>query len=163
LAACGSTVRVGSMSRRLVCSSIIRDVCGEPVPAGPERECIRALCPNYAAPGSPYCSDHRAAALQRPEFLSGPRGNLTPWNKRFRRRRRSFLCRHPICAGCGHSFATVLDHRIPHRGDPVLFWDEANWQGLCRKCHGVKTAAEVLGRGTWKGGAAGQRILPTPP
>jgi 5-methylcytosine-specific restriction protein A len=38
--------------------------------------------------------------------------------------------------------ATVVDHIVPHRGDPVLFWDEANWQGLCKLCHDAKTARE---------------------
>ena len=28
--------------------------------------------------------------------------------------------------------ATVVDHVVPHRGDPVLFWDESNWQSQCK-------------------------------
>ena len=31
--------------------------------------------------------------------------------------------------------ATVVDHKIPHKGDPQLFWDETNWQSLCAPCH----------------------------
>lgn len=31
--------------------------------------------------------------------------------------------------------ATVVDHVIPHEGDEVLFWDESNWQSLCKTCH----------------------------
>lgn len=39
--------------------------------------------------------------------------------------------------------AALVDHVIPHRGDPVLFWDaEGNWQSLCTPCHLWKTAAE---------------------
>jgi 5-methylcytosine-specific restriction protein A len=38
--------------------------------------------------------------------------------------------------------ATVVDHIIPHRGDPTLFWDESNWQPLCKKCHDQKTRNE---------------------
>ena len=34
---------------------------------------------------------------------------------------------------------TVVDHIRPHRGDPVLFWDEKNWQSLCKSCHDKKT------------------------
>jgi 5-methylcytosine-specific restriction protein A len=26
--------------------------------------------------------------------------------------------------------------------DPVLFWDERDWQGLCKRCHDAKTARE---------------------
>ncbi|MGM9590559.1 MAG: HNH endonuclease signature motif containing protein, partial [Faecousia sp.] len=35
--------------------------------------------------------------------------------------------------------ATVVDHIIPHRGDRKLFWDESNWQPLCKDCHNRKT------------------------
>lgn len=31
--------------------------------------------------------------------------------------------------------ATVVDHRIPHRGDQKLFWDTNNWQPLCKPHH----------------------------
>lgn len=29
----------------------------------------------------------------------------------------------------------VADHRTPHRGDPVLFWDRDNLACLCEVCH----------------------------
>ena len=35
--------------------------------------------------------------------------------------------------------ATVVDHVIPHRGNKQLFWDEKNWQPLCKSCHDLKT------------------------
>jgi 5-methylcytosine-specific restriction protein A len=38
--------------------------------------------------------------------------------------------------------ATVVDHVVPHRGDPVLFWEESNWQSQCQPCHDAKTARE---------------------
>lgn len=31
--------------------------------------------------------------------------------------------------------AAVVDHKTPHKGDAVLFWNEANWQSLCAACH----------------------------
>lgn len=31
--------------------------------------------------------------------------------------------------------ANVIDHRIPHCGDQMLFWDQANWQTLCSHHH----------------------------
>ena len=34
---------------------------------------------------------------------------------------------------------TVVDHIVPHRGDARLFWDEDNWQPLCKSCHDRKT------------------------
>jgi 5-methylcytosine-specific restriction protein A len=36
--------------------------------------------------------------------------------------------------------ATLVDHRLPHRGDMVLFWNVDNWQGLCDHCHNVHKA-----------------------
>ena len=35
--------------------------------------------------------------------------------------------------------ATVVGHIIPHRGNQKLFWDEKNWQPLCKDCHDRKT------------------------
>jgi 5-methylcytosine-specific restriction protein A len=55
-----------------------------------------------------------------------------------------WLARHPLCVVCQAedriTAASVVDHIIPHRGDPVLFWDsEKNWQSLCRSHHSKKT------------------------
>ena len=53
------------------------------------------------------------------------------------------LSRHPLCAECLKNGtltpATVVDHIVPHRGDHALFWDEQNWQPLCKNCHDRKT------------------------
>ncbi|MBR3020599.1 MAG: HNH endonuclease [Clostridia bacterium] len=35
--------------------------------------------------------------------------------------------------------ATVVDYTIPHRGDHKLFWDQDNWEPLCKECHDRKT------------------------
>lgn len=56
----------------------------------------------------------------------------------------AFLDAHPLCAHCLlHGVRTpsvITDHREPHRGDPLLFWDESNWQALCKPHHDFKTA-----------------------
>lgn len=66
------------------------------------------------------------------------------YGRRWQKARVGFLSRHPFCAECGRrskkTLATVVDHVIPHRGDPKLFWDHDNWQPLCTRCHGQKTA-----------------------
>jgi 5-methylcytosine-specific restriction enzyme A len=31
--------------------------------------------------------------------------------------------------------AFAVDHIVPHKGDQVLFWDQSNWQSLCRTHH----------------------------
>lgn len=59
--------------------------------------------------------------------------------KRWRRMRARFLGSHPFCVFCGakgvRTWATVVDHVRPHRGDMYLFWDQGNWQALCWTCH----------------------------
>jgi 5-methylcytosine-specific restriction protein A len=89
-----------------------------------------------------YCATHQASATNRRN--AGP-GNINSTNARFRRQRAWYLRHHPMCAMCKTEPATVLDHITPHRGMPLLFWSQCNWQGLCVHCHGIKTAREVLG------------------
>jgi 5-methylcytosine-specific restriction endonuclease McrA len=31
--------------------------------------------------------------------------------------------------------STVVDHKVPHKGDYKLFWDPKNHQALCATCH----------------------------
>lgn len=39
--------------------------------------------------------------------------------------------------------SAVVDHKIPHRGDPALFWDESNLQAVSKKYHdSIKQAIE---------------------
>jgi 5-methylcytosine-specific restriction enzyme A len=41
-----------------------------------------------------------------------------------------------MCKDRGHlKLAEEVDHIVPHKGDPVLFWDTRNWQGLCKHDH----------------------------
>jgi 5-methylcytosine-specific restriction endonuclease McrA len=41
----------------------------------------------------------------------------------------------------------VVDHIIPHKGDKALFWDEKNWQPLCKYCHDSIKAKEEIKQG----------------
>ncbi len=71
--------------------------------------------------------------------------------RRWRRRSKQFLEEHPLCRMCQETgrtrLAQVVDHKVPHRGDPELFWDEDNWQGLCTTCHNSVKQAEEKGGG----------------
>lgn len=73
---------------------------------------------------------------------------------RYQRARAAFLAANPLCAECGRHGRTVgadeLDHIVPIE-DGGEFWDESNWQGLCRPCHEAKTAAENASRGAVPG------------
>lgn len=61
------------------------------------------------------------------------------YDGRWRKARAAFLALHPLCRMCEEqgqvTAATVLDHRIPHKGDQTLFWDPDNWQALCKRHH----------------------------
>ena len=54
-----------------------------------------------------------------------------------------------LCVMCAAdnrvTIATVVDHRIPHKGDMTLFWDRSNWQPLCKFHHDSHKQAEEKG------------------
>jgi len=44
------------------------------------------------------------------------------------------------CAVCRQITPRLeVDHIVKHHGDRARFWDRANLQALCRKCHQTKT------------------------
>lgn len=72
------------------------------------------------------------------------------YDSKWRKAREQFLQEHPLCecedcqAGAKRvTAASVVDHRIPHRGDMALFWDRSNWQAMSKPCHDRKTQAET--------------------
>lgn len=66
---------------------------------------------------------------------SSERGYGSKWQKA----RLAFLASNPLCIRCeakGRAVpATVVNHRIPHRGDLKLFWDRKNWEPVCKLHH----------------------------
>ena len=68
------------------------------------------------------------------------------YNHRWRKVRAAYLRRHPLCVKClaegRYVTATVVDHIVPHRGNPLLMWDVSNYQALCKPCHDRKTGTE---------------------
>jgi 5-methylcytosine-specific restriction endonuclease McrA len=65
-----------------------------------------------------------------------------------------FTCQRP---GCGVTLSDtsllVADHKVPHRGDADLFWDDKNLQCLCKACHDrEKQREEAAGRARPAGG-----------
>ena len=101
--------------------------CGEPgcgvlVPSG--RCATHAPRDRYARPG--YAATHAWY------------GSL-----RWRLLRAEMLRAEPFCRVCRADGLNVLtqdiDHITKHDGDPALFWNRENLQGLCRSCHTRKT------------------------
>lgn len=58
---------------------------------------------------------------------------------RWQRLREWQLRHNPLCVFCLEQDlavpATVVDHKIPHKGDLTLFWDTDNLQSLCKRHH----------------------------
>ncbi|MWK58721.1 HNH endonuclease [Pseudomonas otitidis] len=69
---------------------------------------------------------------------------------RWQQARERFLNAHPLCCYCERqglvTAATVVDHIVAHQGDQELFWDQTNWQPLCKTCHDSVKKAEEAGR-----------------
>lgn len=64
------------------------------------------------------------------------------YGSKWQKARESFLRLHPLCQcpRCEGGVirvraASVVDHKVPHRGDMKLFWDRKNWQALAKQCH----------------------------
>lgn len=108
------------------------------MPKAPKRPCRYPGCPNLCDKGV-YCSKHIQFSSDRMRGGADARG----YDSRWRKARKYFLEKHPLCAKCMRNGkltpATVVDHIIPHRGDQQLFWDDGNWQPLCKGCHDRKT------------------------
>lgn len=106
------------------------------MPIKPKKPCKHAGCPRLT--NGHYCDQHAKLHINDRESAF-ERGYNNGWKNASKR----FLAKHPFCVECERinklTPATVVDHIRPHRGDKILFWDESNWQPLCKKCHDRKT------------------------
>lgn len=87
-----------------------------------------------------------------PSQADRPTASQRGYGSRWQTARETYLDSHPLCKRCGDAGiveeATVVDHIIPHKGNQALFWDvEGNWQPLCARCHGIKSATQDGGFG----------------
>ena len=82
----------------------------------------------------------RPAKLERPEY---PTVHKWYCSRRWSLLRIEVLRAQPFCVVCRAQGRRVLsqdvDHIVKHGGDPTVFWDRENLQGLCRPCHTRKT------------------------
>jgi hypothetical protein len=93
------------------------------------------------------------AASSTPEgaWRTGNLGaNERGYTYRWQKASKGFLAKHPLCecpdcqAGKKRVIpATVVNHRIPHRGDMTLFWDRSNWECMSKTCHDKRTQDEL--------------------
>ena len=89
-----------------------------------------------------YCEEH--AEFRHEADKSRASAAKRGYDARWQRYRKYFLSKHPLCVECGR-LATVVDHRIPHKGDYELFWRTDLHQSMCEVCHNKKTASEDMG------------------
>lgn len=72
----------------------------------------------------------------------------------WRKGRAKHLRDNPLCVSCKQigkiAVAQVVDHIKPHKGNEELFFNEGNWQSLCKPCHDAKTATQDGGYGNRK-------------
>lgn len=95
---------------------------------------------------------YRTSQERKAEFdwRRRPKGETPLYSQRkWRRRRRLFLMRNPLCVKCTKAGkfqpAEEVDHIIPI-ADGGDVWDETNWQALCKPCHSSKTMTELNAR-----------------
>lgn len=101
------------------------------------------------APGKHRLPRRQAAAPHRPKrrVTDQHRGSARErgYDRTWEKFRAGFLQEHPLCEYCladGRVEPTVIvDHDLPHRGDPDLFWDNT-FTGLCRPHHAEKSRVE---------------------
>lgn len=108
------------------------------MPRKAKRPCRHPGCPEITEGN--YCEKHKSMHPDRPS--ASRRGYSSKW----RRVRAAYLRKHPMCVKCmaegRYVEATVVDHIKAHRNNPVLMWDENNFQSLCKSCHDKKTGNE---------------------
>ena len=110
------------------------------MPFQPPTQCKHGRCSKLIPYGERFCEEHKPLHASD-RASAGKRG----YNSRWQKARAAYLKEHPLCVLCmqqdlpQYVKATVVDHIKPHRGDKKLFWDESNWQPLCKPCHDKKT------------------------
>lgn len=112
------------------------------MPVKPKKPCYYTGCTSLTT--ERYCTKHQNEINHI--YNKRCRAFKKMYNSRWYKARKQFLLKHPLCEECKNEgvviAAEVVDHVIPHKGDEKLFWDESNWQALCKHCHDKKTAKE---------------------
>ena len=113
------------------------------MPSKPSVPCKHPGCPELVPSGQRYCEKHRGLHPEENRSAAS-RG----YGKKWQAARRRYLEAHPLCVMCmkegRYVRATDVDHIRAHSGDPVLFWDESNWQALCHRHHSIKTGTQDM-------------------
>lgn len=63
-----------------------------------------------------------------------PTARARGYDGKWQRERKAFLAVNGTCVRCGQP-ATVVNHKVAHKGDRRLFWRRSNWAAVCAPCH----------------------------
>lgn len=89
------------------------------------------------------CERRRAAERKARAEANRPTARERGYDTKWDRERAAYLAANPRCAHPGCTTASsVVDHKIPHRGDRKLFWSRSNWQPLCATHHNRSKQAQ---------------------
>lgn len=126
--------------------------------------CNKPGCPHLTK--DRFCPQHEQEEEAKIRKYDRRRDEEEPWRQwihspRWRKESKRYLNEHPLCGPClakgiEHG-ANVVDHKIPHKGDYDLFWNESNWQAMAKRCHDIKTAKEDGGWGWVKSPQIGRK------
>lgn len=113
-----------------------------PVRAPSLRACGCVVASGFRCEHMVAADQERKARFDKTRPSASKRG----YDRRWEAERKGYLKSHPFCAKCKEQglkvLATVVDHKVPHRGDKVLFWSKSNWQGLCAHHHNSAKQSE---------------------
>ena len=102
-------------------------------------------CPQPRCSSTLPCAKHERKPFEGAHRTGGSLYKTAEW----RRESRAFRAANPYCVADGGACtrrSSIVDHRIPHRGDEALFWDASNWQAMCHRHHNAKTGRETQQR-----------------
>ena len=142
---CGPDGRLDMHHTRPVCPGCGGSGKVERMPREPLKPCSYPGC-RLLVRGGNRCEKHRKREQREYDRQRGSAAKRG-YGRRWRRYRKAFLARHPVCVVC-HDVAKHVDHIQPVSGpDDLLFWESSNHQALCASCHNAKTMREQGGGG----------------
>lgn len=116
------------------------------MPQRPAKICGKAGC--FRPTSDVYCERHIDETNNAQRRYDRTRGTTAErgYGARWQRAARRYLRQNPLCVQCQTrgrvKQSAEVDHKTPHENDQELFWDEDNWQALCKPCHTRKTRRE---------------------
>lgn len=145
--------------------SRVRIPSGQPISEAadvPMKPCARPGCQWLVSLGVSYCPKHARGEAEDRWARADAARTSEVWRRWYKLKRwkhprdgvrvkildrDGWRCQWPGCGcilipGRTDPSSAVVDHRMPHRGDPALFWNEQNLWSLCKRHHDVHKARE---------------------